>query len=245
MKNVLYLLISILVISACSEETIPANSIDNEADYYPLSIGKYWVFQTDSIVYNSTQGIEDTLRGYIREEIISTHSDVSGNEVLTIDRKWRRDLSSDWINNATYTAYLSGNQLIKVEDNLKFVKLSLPPKLNTSWDGNQYLDETIEVDIIGNRVDVYNGWGKYRYTDFAESININGQEYSNVYEITLADNDNQITRRLAKEWYAKGVGLIKKEWEILDVDQSQDISIPFDDRVEAGFKLTQTLIEHN
>lgn len=242
MKHAIYCGLIALLCLSCSEETIPANNEAVDYKYFPLKIGASWTYKVDSIVFNKQLGTVDTLSSELRESISNKFVDESDNEVFRVDRTWRKD-QGDFVNNATYTSRYEGAQVLRVEENLTFVKLSLPPKANKKWDGNSYFDNSLIETIGGESIETYKGNWDYQYVTHHDQIEFDGQQFNDVWEVSLVDDENSIEKRFAREWYAADIGLVRKEWKILD-SQSANINLPFEQRAEKGYILTQTLIAH-
>lgn len=242
MKHAIYCGLIALLCLSCSEETIPANNEAVDYKYFPLKIGASWTYKVDSVVFNMQQNSIDTLRSEIRESISTQFVDESDNQVYRIDRSWRK-AGGNFSNNATYIAKYEGAQVFRGEENLSFVKLSLPAKLNKQWDGNAYFDNSIIEVIAGEDLETFKGNWDYKYIAHHDQIEFDGQQFNDVWEVSLVDDENSIEKRFAKEWYAANIGLVRKEWKILD-SQVGDTSKPFEQRAEKGYILTQTLIDH-
>lgn len=241
MKNLLFLLGLAICIFACSEESIPAETTDDQSELYPLAIDRTWIYEYDSIVYNLQLGTTDSLHGFIREEISDSFELTDGSLNYVIDRYFRRSQDVPWSYTDTYSASIIGNKATRNEENLRFVKLLLPPSEGQEWDGNQFFDESVIVNVNGESLEVYKNWSS-KILDLNKTVTINGIDYSNAVEVLLVDTENGIEKRYAKEIYAKGFGLIHKEMIIID---SQDIAsgLPIIERPEKGFILEQRLIE--
>lgn len=241
MKQLLFLLGFTILIFSCSEESIAPQPADDQSDLYPLALDKTWIYQTDSIVYNFQLGTTDSLSGFVKEAITDVFELADGSLNYVIERSFRRHQDSPWTNTDTYSASIIDNKATRNEENLRFVKLLLPPTIDQEWDGNQFFDESILVNINGELLEVYKNWGS-KILSVGENVTVNGVEYSNTVEVLLVDTENGIEKRYAKEIYALGVGLIHREMIIID---SQDIAsgLPIIERPEKGFILQQRLIE--
>ena len=231
----------ILCFSSCKEETIPAMSVEVDTDFYPLEVGRTWIYQTDSVVYNKQMNSVDTLLGFVKEEITAEFVVAGDVDTYSIERSFRRSASDQWNVTDIYSASFIDNKATRNEENLRFVKLVFPTTLDQVWDGNQFFDESVSVNVAGELIEVYKNWGS-EIIDVESTEMINGIEYVNCTVVLLADSENSIEKRFAKEIYAKGVGLISKEMVILDT-QNSDASLPILDRAEKGFVLSQSLIE--
>jgi len=243
MKQILFFLSLGLVtlFFSCEEESIAPTPVDLQSDFYPLTVGKTWIYSTDSIVYNFQLKTIDTLRGFMREEITESFETASGSTNFVIERSFRRSDDQLWNITDIYSASIIDNKATRNEENLRFVKLLLPPVKGQKWDGNQFFDESTLVNINGELIEVFKNW-ESEILSIGESATVNGIDYTNTIEVILVDTENSIEKRYAKEVYAKGVGLISREMIIID---SQDVGsgLPIIERPEKGFILNQSLIQ--
>ena len=243
MKQFLLVLLGtmILCFSSCKEETIPAMTVEVDTDFYPLEVGRTWIYQTDSVVYNKQLNSIDTFLGFVKEEITAEFVAAEDVDTYSIERSFRRSVSDPWIVTDIYSASIIDNRATRNEENLRFVKLVFPTTLGQIWDGNQFFDESINVNVGGEMIEVFKNWGS-EVIDVESTEIVKDIQYVNCTVVILADSENSIEKRYAKEIYAKGVGLISRDMIILDT-QNSDSSLPILNRAEKGFILSQSLIE--
>ena len=79
-----------LLIYSCGNESIEADGVIEGQEYFPVEKGMEWIYSSDSIVYDKSTGLIDTLRGFIKEVI--TSKDEEGNFV--IERSFGIDTTS-------------------------------------------------------------------------------------------------------------------------------------------------------
>ena len=244
MKQFILILFGSLLVclSSCKEESIAPMGIDIDTDFYPLEVGRTWVYQTDSVIFNKQLSSVDTLRGFMREEITDEFATAGDNVSYVIERSFRRSLEDQWNVTDIYSASFIDNKATRNEENLRFVKMVLPTSVGQKWDGNQFFDESVILNVGGELIEVYKNWGS-EVTAIDSTVVLDGIQFENCTEIILADNENSIEKRFAKEIYAKGVGLISKEMIII-CTQNGDASIDILERAEEGFVLSQSLIEY-
>ena len=254
LRLLLFLSILVLASGACNKQTIEEVEPDLGYDYFPLTVGKYWIYESDSILYdpvaNGTEVI--LIKTYIKEEIIDTILDNSGETLYTIERSERQDLNAPW--EVKRQLWLSRNerQAFRNEDNLRFINLVFPPEVGTSWDGNLFFDETLIVSIAGESIEMFKSWF-YEIRRRGEAFDEEGLTFPDVLEVSMADNENLIERRFAREIYAKDIGLVYRELLILDtqcevccnLDFAVCEGIPWEQKAEKGFILRQKIIEYN
>ena len=127
------ILISLLSLAAC-RETETAQSIGE--NYFPIELGKEFVFKIDSFHFNSFENSVDSFTYFERENVVELLSD-SGkkNYLTTVER--RGESIEPW-QFSHYVVYGKSNlALERTMANLTITKLVFPVKRNKNWDGNQ------------------------------------------------------------------------------------------------------------
>jgi len=220
-----------------------------EKNFYPLEIGKYWEYQLDSVTYAIGGSIQKSTVSYIREEVVDTYVDVTGDSIARIDKYWKRNLSDNWEIQKAFTATISGNQAIRTEDNLRLIKMVLPPSVGSRWDGNTFIDPFQDFVIGGSGggeiVKIYKDWDDAEVTERQATGTVNGVSYNDLVTVILTDSESIIERRYAKEQYAKDVGLVYADYMILDTQCNGCDDKPWLEKAEQGFTLKQVLLDHN
>lgn len=237
-----YFLFAILIIglAACTEEKGP--SPDLGYDFFPLQVGKYWIYQVDSIVYDDEGLKVDTTHLFFREEIKDWRLNSSGDTTFICERFESYD-SINWNIKEVFSLERTRTQALRTENNLRFIKMIFPIHRNERWDGHRFFDPTFNVPIAGENMQVFLDW-EYRYTDVQNDI----------ITISQADYDNNINLRKAEEQYARGIGLVQRNWSILYTQCNtccngnsalvcSDSTWSF--KAERGFILNQYLVAHN
>ena len=246
----------VIGLAACTNQqlTQPVPVDSTQLDYFPLEIGKYRIYQTDSIVFDFALGgatAQDSSRTYVKEEVVDTIRDQEGRLVFLIDRLERSNLGIAWRYKSTNSAIRTDKQAIFSEGNWRFLKLIFPMDRRTDWDGNLWIDETREIEIAGERMRPFSNWN---YA--VDSIDIQSLVGSFVFDSTLlvteADDANIIERRYSRVRYAKHIGLVWREQWILDSQYCNQFpppadcaSIPWNQKAEKGYILRQTILSFN
>ncbi len=233
-------------LQSCDETTdVP---VDFGYDYFPLEVGKYMVYEVDSVVYDITTGSSSITTNTIqvREEITNSFVDNEGRTVFRLERSERQDAASPWSVRDVWTTAVTDRQAERVEENLRFIKLVFPVSTETTpWNGNKFIDETTVISVAGESISVFKNW-LYEYRTTGESVEVNGELYSDVTTVYQADEENLIELRLSKEQYARGVGMIYREMKILDTQCIAPCeTMTWEEKAEKGFIVRQTLVEYN
>lgn len=235
------LLVSITFLHSCTSETEMVDDSTFGYDYFPLSPGKSWVYQSDSIVYSSVGSVKDTFKSFIKEEVGEEFEDLSGQKVFKINRFFKRKESDTWSRINTWTASLDKTNAIRTEENIRFVKLVFPVKKGIRFNGNIFVDPDLDIEVGGELVEAYKNWN-HKIEALDSKIKYKGQEI-NAAEINLVDETSIIDRRKVTEFYGKGIGLLFKEMIILDSDGSKP-NDPWETKAKKGFIHRLTLIDH-
>ena len=238
-----FILLSILFFSCGEDNPIVSNEDPFGFAYYPVELGNYWVYQVDSTIYDDGGATILNSSTFIKEEIVDFYLNESDDTIYVLNRSQASSLNGTFITRDAWSIEMNEFRVTKTEENLRFIKLVFPITVDRVWQGNQF-DELIKVDVVGEKLQVYKDWGDYRIINDSLSLNVNGTQYDNVVEVLQGDASNDIERRFAKEYFGKGVGLIKKEMIILD-SQCDCPGESWEEKAEAGFILTQTLVEYN
>ncbi|MAT53356.1 MAG: hypothetical protein CMN32_02665 [Saprospirales bacterium] len=238
-------LLTIALLASCKTEQDPFDR-DFGFDYYPLEVGKSMIYQMDSTIYDPTGDsmlIHST--SFLKETVVDSFIDLTGTPVYRIEQYHRAADTLPWVINKVVTASITNNQAQRVEDNLRFIKLTFPVRENNSWDGNVFFDSGTKVTVAGETLEMFKSWS-YRIIEKDHPESIGAFSFPEVVTVQNADSENLIELRLAHEKYARGVGLVYRELWILDTQCIEDcIGMTWEQKAEKGFILKQTLIDHN
>jgi len=228
-------------------------------DYYPIEIGKYKVYQIDSIVYNEYNCSVQTARYQIKEVTESKTTDGEGDVTFIIKRYFRRTSTDAWALYNIWTEKIEDNQIQRVENNQRMIKMVSPMQEGSYWDGIVYIRRDTLVPIRGGSIDMFKDWGDFVCDKIGSSFvdTLSNLVYTDVAKVVQVDKTNNIERRFSTEVYAKDIGLVYREMRILDTqcrrpgtcsgnsDIATCIGTPWYLKAEKGFILKQSLVEHN
>ena len=248
---VLYVILGLLF--SCDNGETEEIVIDYGYEYYPLEIGNSWTYQVDSIIFDPAIGgtALDSTRSYIREVITDTLESADGETAFIIEHYYRHHDTLAWEIASVYTLVADEQRAYRTEDNLRFIKLVFPLKKGSNWDGNAFFDDTRDILIAGESVEMFKNWS-YEVLESGISRQIGDLLFEEVAVVQNADDENLIERRYAVEEYARGVGLISKELLIADTQCSVccngDFSIceplPWREKAEKGMIVKWQLIDY-
>lgn len=247
------LAIAALLLSNCSKREVEEVLIDYGYEYFPLGVGRVWEYEVDSIIYRSAGNsiAADSTRTFAREIIVDTFTDNAGNLLYRAERFERPSDTLPWQIRQVFTLSRGERQAYRTEENLRFIKLPFPLREGDTWDGNAFFDPSLTVFIAGEGIRMFNAWS-YRVLSLGVPQILGAFSFAETITVQNADSrSNLIELRVATEQYAKGVGLISRQFDILDtqcrVCCNGDIggvcqALPWEAKAEKGFSLRQRLI---
>ena len=196
-------------IYSCKKDKAPAP--DMGYDYFPNQVGRYIIYDVDSIYYdnadinpNTHLAKADTFKFQLKEKIESIYNDNLNRPTIRLERyiKIHNDtlaysqmpwtLRNVWAENRTATT------AEKVEENIRYIKLAFPVKDNQTWNGNaQNINEE---------------WN-YFYNYYDQPVKVRSLSFDSVLQVTQYDDNSLVLteRKLYTEKYARQVGLIYKQ----------------------------------
>lgn len=198
--------ITVLVfLFSCKKE--PTVVKDFGYDYYPNELGVWVEYTVTEINHDITS---DTLTYLLREEVAAFFYDQQGRKTQRVERFWRENTGEDWVIKDVWYANVTTRTAEKIEENERFVKMNFPVRVNSKWDGN-----------------VYNTRGEwaYEYDSLHMPRTISGKLLDSTLRVTQRENFNLVQYQNAYEIYAKHVGMVRRQYINLDINNfdPQDI----------------------
>lgn len=203
-------------------------------EYINTEIGSYVVYQVDSTIYNDFDATVTHRRLQFKDKIVEEFADNLGRPAHRVERYTRDSSDQSWHLARTYYFVKQGRAYEKVEENLRFVSFVFPPKKDATWNGNRYIEAVDNNDYLAD-------WS-YKYTEVNVPATINGIEYPLTSTVLLRDRETVIRKVFAKEVFAKGVGLVYKEWWKLDTQNN--FEKPWEEKAEKGYIVKMQAISH-
>lgn len=208
------LVIAAFLLFASCHDKVENDSTDSEAEslyrYFPLDSGAYIIYSVDSIIHrfdddntNNPDSLIDTFHYEVKEVIDSDFIDGEGDVAWRISRYYREVGSVDWNFTTLWTAKLTNQSAQKVEENIRFVKLSFPIKKNKIWNGNLF-NFMPEEDYVLDEANV--------------PIAIGGFNFDSSVTVLQLEDFNLIHRIFKQEKYVYGVGLAYRQRDSLNIN---------------------------
>ncbi|HRH65887.1 MAG TPA: hypothetical protein PLU53_06285 [Bacteroidia bacterium] len=197
----------LLILFSCKDDSVQPSIQNTYAGYFPLDSGFWIEYHADSIVHLDADdpfNLDTAIRSYsfeLREEIDEGFVDAEGDWAYRVSRYKRESNSLPWEFLNLWTAKITNSSAQRVEDNIRFVKLSFPINERKTWNGNAY-NYYVEED--------------YAYSDIHQPYSLNGISFDSTVTVLQNDFTSNVNRILKQEVYANHVGLIFKQQDSLN-----------------------------
>ncbi|NND35228.1 MAG: hypothetical protein HKN76_21755, partial [Saprospiraceae bacterium] len=211
----------LLAFMGCTAENLdPFDLAGYGYEYYPLEIGKYRIYRIDSIQFDLGEGnlpTRDSSTFYLREDFVEEVSNLGrdGENLVRIERYRSESLDGPWSIFDVITRSRTTNQAYSSENNVQLINLVFPVKTGIRWDGDAFVKDRLVVFVQGESLEMYKEW-EFEILSSGVSEKVGENTYPDVVTVQQADSDNPIEKRYSIEKYAKDVGLIFREREIVD-----------------------------
>ncbi len=220
--------------------------------YQPLVIGKYITYRLDSTVFTNF-GRNTEVHSYQEKHVID--AEVTDNLNRRSYRVFRfiRDTAGlqPWRSAGSYFVTPTEKSYEFIENNLRFVKLSLPIRQDHTWKGNNFLpdDPYLPTYNFNNDIDIAD-WD-YRFDSLGASVVLNNKTYADVITVEGVDDSFNYPNgdpasyafvNRVQDKYAKGIGLIA---QVLTMWEYQPNTNGQGGGFRIGFGVKRTIIDNN
>jgi len=196
-----------LLFLSCQKDNPLPPAINYGYNYFPNTAKHYIIYNVDSTVRNTLKATPDTTYKYqIKEEIDSIFPDGSGRPTQRVVRYKRADSTKPWLVEKVWSANLTSLNAQRDEDNIIYVRLIFPVKLNATWNGNAY-------NTINN-----NDGSSYQYTSVDQPFTWNNTKFDSTLVVIEDSTQNFVSHRFYMERYARNVGRIYRKYIDLESD---------------------------
>lgn len=198
--------VCISLLGSCKKDEQP--SYPALKDYFPLQVGKYVTYNLDSIVFYTNFGVSAVIHSYQVKHVVDAQvTDALGRPAYRIIRYIRSYSTAPWVADNTFMAVNTGSSIEYTENNLRFIKLVDPIRQDYTWQGNKYID----VTSSSSQVKYFDGWD-YAYDSVNTRTQVGALSIDSTIKVTEIDNQTSIDRTYSMEKYAKGIGLVYRNF---------------------------------
>jgi len=199
-------LIILLAFMSCNEKTLPPQNERVGFDFFPLETGLFRTYQVEQVDFSLVSS--DTTNYQLQEVLVDSFLNVENDYTYILHRLRRPNDSVEWELDSVWTTRRTGSFAVTTENNISIVKLVFPIKRDVEWDGNILSSRTSEI---------------FRYEDVFEPLAIGDTTFESTVKVIQSDlEDNLIMRDEREEIYARGIGLIRKDFVVLNFCARED-----------------------
>ncbi len=200
MKKIGYLLVALTGLFYSCSETEEINDQTTGKIYYPVEIGDFRIYNVTAVrLLQDT--VSDSSSFQLRERVDTLYSNLAGEPTYKIIRSRRPTPDDVWIDDSVITVTVSNNQVRKQTSNVESVKMVFPIRDGKTWNPNVY--NTLEP-------------GRAFYTNVGQPFSTDGKNYGKTTTVMVNDFVSAISRDVRKEVYAENVGLVYKNYEVIE-----------------------------
>lgn len=229
-KILIVIVVSLVILAGSSCKKDKNTPLDMGYDYFPTEVGKWIIYDVDSIVHNDFSDTIDTYTYQVKEIIESEFYDNEGRTAQRIERYKRANPTEAWAIKDVWFSNRTASTAEKVEENVRFIKLAFPVQEGKKWNGNAL--NTLEK------------W-EYRYDNTDISYTLNNLVFDSTATVIQINDSNAIEKKYSVEVYAKNLGMIYKELiDVADRDTFVNTSIPLMERINTGVQFKMKAISY-
>lgn len=221
MEKKITLLLAVLVILFSCKKKDETATFDLGYDYFPREIGSWIIYDVDSIVHDDNDdgaGLIDTFRYQLKVVVDTEFTDLEGRLSQRIVRYKRINANDIWKVKDVWSSTVTSSTAEQLEENVRYIKFIFPPKEGEIWDGNALNDEPRKT---------------YEYTDVAVNGSVNGNDFDEITTVEQEIEFNQIEQRLFIEKYARGVGLIYKVNNFIEIQGNEQGGVEYKEEINS------------
>jgi hypothetical protein len=208
-RLILILVVFLVFFSCKKQEKYYSPNIPNE-DYTGLKIGNISFYNVLYILHDDQVDRHDTIKFKLKSIIEDTFRDNANNLRFKIHRFRWNDTIASWVNYKMFSAFVSKNYYIESEDNFLVKKLSIPYKIDFSWNSDSYnINDTLH----------------FRFKTLYPKFKINNFEVDSVIHVKQQYYSTYVDLKRKDEFYSKNKGLVLKTYKDLKIKKGDTTKI--------------------
>ena len=142
------ILFSVLFISCGEDVTLNLDDFDTGSRYHPASLDRFWIYKIDSLTITNGGSVVSSSTSFLRESLVSSFLNPDGDTTFILERAFSSSQNGPYFTTDRWTLEKTEDRLLRVEENLQFVKLLFPIQVGTTWNGNLFDDQLISSCLL-------------------------------------------------------------------------------------------------
>ncbi len=190
-------------------------------NYFGLEEGNWIIYDVDSTVYDDFLGEVFHYQYQVMEINAEIFMDAEREESMRLERFIREDEGQQWEEKNIWSSKINRSYALRSEENVTFMKMIFPAKINQTWNGNAY-----------NHYNELN----YTITEIHEPFETSNLLFDSTLTVMQNDFETLISKELQYEKFATGIGMIYKKFTELEKE--------IDGTIVRGVDYTYTIRDH-
>lgn len=204
----------------CTQDEMPRL---NGPDFFPLAVGKYWIYEVQETVFSPLQlPASDTFQLLVH--VVDSFPNAEQEFTYVLHRYSRQGESLPWLFLDTWSARLTDQYVIVNEGNVPIIPLAFPVQPTRRWNANLYNDQPED---------------EYQITKLITDSSLPADVIAEVVQENVATNLTYRDVRI--ETYGKDIGLLSKFSEVWTYTCTGGTCTGV---INSGFKWVQYLIDY-
>ncbi|MFT5581382.1 MAG: hypothetical protein ACI9G9_000632 [Psychromonas sp.] len=200
----LFFFFGLLLFTSCKKEDEELGQPSNlHADYYQTTKGAFVIYQATEMTHDDAVGQHDTIEYQLKTVVSDIFIDNEGREANEFLRYKSYDEGVTFYLSDVYTTIVNGPRVELVEENQRIIKLFLPPSLNVEWN----------INAFNSRPEK-----KAYYEAIHQSYQVGNLSFDSTLNVVEQKLYSLVDYRQQYEVYAKGIGLVKKYFKDLRIN---------------------------
>jgi|SRR5690554_2898899 len=200
-------IVLLITFSSCKDK----QNVDFGYEYFPMAEGHFVEYNVLEIFHDADASLKhDTIRYKLKTKIGEEVLDNSGRKARKFFQ-FKYDLKTDeLLEQRVWTRIIDQGRGEVVEENKRKIRLIFAVKKGVEWDVNAF-------NLEGER--------KVYYTNIDEPQTINSLHFESTAQVEYDDFFSLIDHRRMYEVYAKNVGLVKRSFKDLKIQNFDTLNV--------------------
>ncbi|MGV3632520.1 MAG: hypothetical protein ACO1O6_15030 [Bacteroidota bacterium] len=199
--------ILLFTLGSCKKDD---NDVDFHHEYFPMETGTFAEYTVTRIFHDDVSNIHDTTVYQLKTVVSDTVIDNEGRVARKFERYVYDDLLQEYKIKDVWTVIIDQERLEVVEENQRVIRLVFAPTLSKEWDMNAF--------------NSYDPVMLY-YKNIHKPYTVGAQTFDKTVTVEEDSTLNLIQYKRKYEVYAQEVGLIRKHYQDLTINDF-DPSMP-------------------
>lgn len=217
----------------------PELEVKSDSDYFPLSVGAFYIYNVEETQYSFINGQED-LSYQLKLTVADSFRNNAGGTTYVIQRYVRDNMGEAFQYTDTWSARVDATQVVIIEGNISYIRLAFPVRVGRSWNGNA-LNDLQGDESCGDNVNF--NCDLYQIESVGLPYQFGEELLTETIEVVQSNSIDVIVKEdVRKEIYARNIGLVYKESSVLNyctvgscIGQQQ---------IDNGYTWKQSLVEY-